>query len=65
MLGFNFLPPQHTKLGALIGILILGIILGALAGKLAWNIIKNWIVAIFAAAAGAVAMLLILGIANM
>jgi len=63
-IGFNFLPPQHTKMLELIILLIVGIAVGALAAKLAWNFIKNWVVSIMAAAAVAVLVLMVLGIAN-
>jgi len=63
-IGFNFLPPHHTKLWVLILLLLVGIAFGVLGAKLAWNFIKNWVVSIMAAAAVAVMVLMILGVAN-
>jgi len=62
--GYNFLPPHHTKLWELIMILLVGIIIGVLFAKLAWNFIKSWVVSIMAAAAVVVLVLMLLGVAD-
>jgi len=67
--GFYIMSPAHTETGlsncffAIVVILFLGVALGAHTIKKVFNFSKNSIVLMYAAAASAVAVLLILDIA--
>jgi len=63
--GFNLLPPHHTKLFELILLLAFGILLGAVAAHFAWAFIKNgWAVSIMAGFAAVVLVLMLCGVAD-